>query len=551
MILASPESIQKYTEAGVYSDKTLMDYLKSHVQANPDQECFVDPPNRKELNGVDPERVTYAEFDRATDATAEALLALGIGKDDIVMVQLPNTWELAMLYFAIGRTGAVITPSPVLWRSSELMHIAQLTKAKAIITLQTFNNFDHLALAKEIQQDCPDIQHVLTLDQIREMMKGPVTGKLDNIKVDANDIFTICWTSGTEAKPKGCPLSHNNWAGMSTLQGAAGFKAGDTFLTAGPLVNMASVGTVLMPWVVFGGKVVLHHPFDPGIFIQQIMQEQVNYTLLVPAVANAIAKHPMVDKFDLSSLRCITVGSAQPSLIAMQEFKNRWDVDTGNTWGQNEGTGIVSGLQDTPQMEMRVDHFPQFGKQGAEWKSDASGYIEVKIIDHEEKELTEVGDVGELVYKGPGVIAGYFKNPEATKNSFTANGFFKTGDQFQIREGGYISFYERSKDIVIRGGYNISSQEIENYLMSHPKIQEVAVVSMPDEVLGEKMCVYAVPMPGESLNLEDMTSHMEGLGIAKYKYPERLEIVEVIPRNPVGKILKNELREDIRQKITK
>ncbi|MBU2644648.1 fatty acid--CoA ligase family protein, partial [bacterium] len=350
--------------------------------------------------------------------------------------------------------------------------------------------------------------------------------------------------------PKGCPLSHNNWAGMSYLQGAAGFKAGDTFLTAGPLVNMASVGTVLMPWTIFGGKIVLHHPFDPGIFIQQIIQEQVNYTLLVPAVANAIAKHPLVDKFDLSSLRCITVGSAQPSLIAMQEFKKRWDVDTGNTWGQNEGTGIVSGLEDTPEMEKRVDHFPQFGKPGSQWKSKASRFVKVKIIDPEEKELTAVGDVGELVYKGPGVIAGYYKNPEATRRSFTSDGFFKTGDQFQIKENGYISFYERSKDIVIRGGYNISSQEIENYLMSHPKVQEVAVVSMPDEILGEKMCVYAVPMPGETLALSDLTSHMAELGIAKYKYPERLEIVEIIPRNPVGKILKNELRNDIRQKIT-
>lgn len=550
MILASPESIKKYTDAGIYSEKTLLDYLKQHVQKNPDQECFVDPPNRKDLNGFEPERVTYAEFDRAVDATAESLLDLGIGKDDIVMVQLPNSWELAMLFFAITRTGAIITPSPVLWRSAELKHIASLTQAKAIITLKTFNKFDHLEMAYDLQNECPDIKHVLSLEDIREMMKRPITGKLDSIKIDANEIFSICWTSGTEAKPKGCPLSHNNWAGMAELQGASGFKPGDTFLTAGPLVNMASVGTVLMPWIVFGGKVVLHHPFDPGVFIQQIMQEKVNYTLLVPAVANAIVKHPLVDKFDLSSLRCITVGSAPPSLIAMKDFKQRWDVDTGNTWGQNEGTGIVSGLEDTSEMEMRVDHFPQFGKPGKTWKSAASKYVEVKIVDFENKELTEVGDIGELVYKGPGVIAGYFKNPEATQNSFTPTGFFKTGDQFQIRENGYISFYERSKDIVIRGGYNISSQEIENYLMSHPKVQEVAVVSMPDEVLGEKMCVYAVPMPDETLKLEDLTSHMAEHGIAKYKYPERLEITDIIPRNPVGKILKNELRDDIRQKIS-
>ncbi|MBU2645543.1 acyl--CoA ligase, partial [bacterium] len=279
MILASSENIKKFTDMGIYGEKTLISYLKGHVQANPDQECFVDPPNRKALNGFDPERLTYKEFDRAIDATAEALLDLGVGKDDIVMVQLPNSWELAMLYFAIARTGAIITPSPVLWRKAELDHIAHLTQAKVFITLDEFNKFDHIKLAKELQKSNPTLKHILKLDEIRKMSKGQVSGKLDDISIDANEIFTICWTSGTEAKPKGCALSHNNWIGMGALQDATGLKAGDTFLTAGPLVNMASVGTVFIPWIVHGGKVVLHHPFEPAVFIQQIIQEKVNYTL--------------------------------------------------------------------------------------------------------------------------------------------------------------------------------------------------------------------------------------------------------------------------------
>ncbi|MBU2509969.1 AMP-binding protein, partial [bacterium] len=279
MILATSENIKKYTDMGIYGDKTLISYLKGHVKANPDRECFVDPPNRKALNGFDPERLTYKEFDRAIDATAEALLDLGIGKDDIVMVQLPNSWELAMLYFAIARTGAIITPSPVLWRKAELDHIARLTQAKVFITLDEFNKFNHMQLAKELQKSNPTLKHILKLEEIRKMSKGPVSGKLDSIAMDANEIFTICWTSGTEAKPKGCALSHNNWIGMAALQDATGLKAGDTFLTAGPLVNMASVGTVFIPWIVHGGKVVLHHPFEPAVFIQQIIQEKVNYTL--------------------------------------------------------------------------------------------------------------------------------------------------------------------------------------------------------------------------------------------------------------------------------
>jgi acyl-CoA synthetase (AMP-forming)/AMP-acid ligase II len=312
---------------------------------------------------------------------------------------------------------------------------------------------------------------------------------------------------------------------------------------------MASVGTVYVPWLVLGGTLVLHHPFDPQGFMMQIMQEKPQYTLLVPAVANMIVKHPMVDHFDLSCFRSITLGSAPPSLWSMQEFKRRWNVDIGNIWGQNEGTGIVAGLEDIPDMERRVDHFPQWGRPGANWKSGASRVVEVKIIDPEGNELTAVGDVGELVYKGPGVISEYFKNPDATKNGFTKDGYFKTGDLFRIREGNCISFFERSKDIIIRGGYNISSQEVENYLLSHPKVQEAAVVGMPDEKLGERMCAYVVPIKDATLTLDDLTALLTEKGVAKYKFPERMEIIDAIPRNPVGKIMKKTLREDIIAKL--
>ena len=424
-----------------------------------------------------------------------------------------------------------------------------MTEAKLLITVDSFNGFKHLEMAQKLQTQHPGIKNILTLEQLREMSREPVTGAFDDVKIDANDIFTICWTSGTEANSKGCPLSHNNWIGMAVLQEAAGMKAGDVMITAGPLVNMASVGTVYVPWLVLGGTMVLHHPFNPQVFMQQIMTERPNYTLLVPAVTNMIAKHPDVDKFDLSCFRSITIGSAPPSLYTMEVFKQKWDIDIGNIWGQNEGTGIISGLEDVPDMKVRVDHFPQYGRPGNAWKSRASRIIDAKVVDAVGKELTNPGEVGELVYKGPGLIAGYFKNPEQTKKAFTEDGYFRTGDLFQIREGGHISFFERGKDIIIRGGYNISSQEIENYLLGCPKIQEVAVVGMPDDKLGERMCAYVTPVPGDTVSLEDLCDHLASVGVAKYKYPERIEIIEAIPRNPVGKILKKNLRADLQTRL--
>ncbi|MFH0998532.1 MAG: class I adenylate-forming enzyme family protein [Pseudomonadota bacterium] len=550
MILSSQQDIQKFSNLGVWGTRTLMDFFKVHLHDSPDSVCIVDPPNKTDLMGSAPQRLTYREFDRAVDAAASALVRMGVQKDDVIVVQMPNCWELAMLYLAISKTGAVISPAPVLWREAELGHIAELTRAKLFITVEAFNNFNHREMAERIRNKSAFMTRVLIYPELLEMIQGPVDPELNAIPVDANDIFSICWTSGTEANSKGCPLSHNNWAGMAMVQDAAGMQPGDTFLTAGPLVNMASLGTVYVPWLVLGGTMVLHHPFDPQGFMMQIMQEKPQYTLLVPAVANMIVKHPMVDHFDLSCFRSITLGSAPPSLWSMQEFKRRWNVDIGNIWGQNEGTGIVAGLEDIPEIERRVDHFPQWGKPGANWKSGASRVVEVKIIDPEGNELTGAGEVGELVYKGPGVIAEYYKNPEATNNGFTKDGYFKTGDLFRIREGYCISFFERGKDIIIRGGYNISSQEVENYLLSHPDVQEAAVVGMLDEKLGERMCAYIVPMKSKTVTLEDLTILLTEKGVAKYKHPERIEIVEAIPRNPVGKILKKVLRADIQRKKT-
>lgn len=549
MVYATKESIVKYTNLGIWSEKTLIDYFKSHIKETPDKICVVDPYDRETLTGIQPERLTYKEFDGAVDATAEGLLDMGIGKDDIVMVQLPNTWELAMLYLAIARTGAIITPVPVLWRKAELHYVAQLTRAKAFITINNFHSFNHLTLAKTLKDELPTLKYILSLNEIRGMSRGGISGKLDQVSIDTDDIFTICWTSGTEAQPKGCPLSHNNWKGALAAQEPAGILPGDVLLTAGPLVNMGSVGTVFIPWIMLGGTLVLHHPFNSIVFMQQMIREKVNYTLLVPAVINMIAKHPQVDTFDLSSTRTITVGSASPSLWAVQEFKRRWGIEIGNIWGQNEGTGIVSGIRDVPDIKIRINHFPQFGKPGSHWRTYCAKFIEVKVIDFKGNDLTKVGEIGQLVYKGPGVMAEYFRNPEVTKKSFTKDGFFKTGDIFMIKKNDLISFYDREKDIIIRGGSNISAQEIENYLFSHSKVKDAAVISMPDERLGEKVCAYIVPVPGEQVFLNNLTALLDEKGVAKYKWPEHLEIIDSIPRNPVGKILKNILREDIRKKM--
>ena len=553
MILASQEMIREWTEKGAWGKKTLIDFFKENVKKDSDKECLVDPLNKKDLVGLEPERLTYLQLDKAVDATAESLIAKGIQKDDIIMVQLPNCWELAMLYLSITRAGGLISPMPMQWRLSEVDCIAGMTEAKAVITVEDFHGFKHREMAEKVRSKNPSIQHIITLGELREMSKGDITGKLDDIVIDANDILTLCWSSGTEAQPKGCPLSHNNWLYEASLSyEMAPMKPGDNLITAGPLVNMASIGTVYMPWLKGGGKLVLHHPFDGPTFILQLIMEEINYTLLVPAVINALLKHPKVDDFDLSKMRAITLGSAPPSLWSVRELKRRWGIEFGNIWGMNEGPANIAGPFNIPDMEMRIDHFPQYGKPGSKWASMSSlmKFIQMKIIDPlTEKEVTEIGGIGELHYKGPNTIPRYFKRPDITGKAFDSDGFFNTGDLFQIKEGDCVGFFDRTKDIIIRGGFNISAQEVENLLLGHPGIADVAAVSMPDDVLGEKVCVYVKPTEGEEIDLNEITLFMKDKGVAVYKLPERLEIIDEIPRNPVGKVLKKELRADILKKL--
>ena len=545
MILASRSAIEEYTAAGCWGTRTLLDDFRAHAARMPDHVAVVDPPNKEALLGSPPERVTYRELDRAVEGTASALAAAGIGKDDIVVVQLPNCWELAMLYLAIARAGAVITPVPMQWRSSEVGYVARHTGARAMVTVESFHGFGHMAMAREIQAATASLKLLLGYREIREMARTPPDPGLARVRVEGNDVFTLCWTSGTEAQSKGCPLSHNNWRCQAAMASSPGIGPGDTLLTAGPLVNMGALGTVFAPWLVNGGTLVLHHPFEPLLLLKQMMEEKVRYTLLVPAVVNLILKHPAAKGIDLSGLKAITVGSAPPSLWALEEFEKRWNVPMGNIWGMNEGTGIVSAVKDVPDIHRRVDQFPRYGAKGYTWSVPMTRFLRTKVVDGAGDRLEEPDAVGELLYRGPNVMPGYFRRPDLNERAFDAEGYFRTGDLFQVKGPQYMKFFDRAKDIIIRGGNNISAQEVENLLVGHPAVQEVAAVGMRDEDLGERVCVFAVPKPGERVTLEGIVDFMRKAGVAAYKLPERLEVLDAMPRNPVGKTLKAQLRAEL------
>ncbi len=534
MILHDEGLIREYTEKGFWGTKTLLDYFEQNVKSNPEREAVVDPPNRKDLVGSEAERLSYAELGKIVDSVAAELQDAGVEKDSIVLVQLPNIWELAMLYLAIAKAGGVISPMPMQWRKKELDYVAGLTKARHYITVEQFKGYNHAEVGKDI------VENVITLDELRDM--GKSGRKPEEVEITANDVFTICWTSGTEADPKGCPMTHNNWYYISGFRKAMNVPPNPRILCVAPLVNMTGVGVNYIPWIFEAGTFVLHHPFDPVICLRQLVEERIDFTILVPAVLNMALKFPGIENFDLSVVKTITTGSAPPSKWAMDEFKRRWGIEIVNIWGQNEGTALIAGPLDVPDIAMRVDHFPNWGRDCG-WKSGVRG-VETKVVDEEGRELTKPGGVGELLYRSPGVIPCYFNRPDLTEKAFVeydGKKFFRTGDLFVVKDECHIGFYDRKEDIIIRGGFNISAAEIENALLEHPKVLEVAAIGMPDEVLGERVCVFVVPR-GEAPTLEELREFLKDKGFAVYKLPEKLVITDTIPRNPVGKILKSKLR---------
>ena len=549
MVVLHPKYvIDKYVSEGWWDNVTLIERFKRSVRRVPDRIAVVDPPNKKDLVGYEPERLTYKELAERVDRAASFLLDKGVFKDACVAVQLPNTIELIIAYLATWRVAAFVSPMPMQWREHELRTVFRIVMPKVFITAETFKGFDHLEMAKKLQSECPSIEHVIGFSEwYKACTEYKIRNDLDEATsmLNANDVAVIQWTSGTEAEPKACPMTHNNWGFLRFFYDekyGGILRDGDVIMNPAPVVNMTGIGVGLIPWIMCAGTFVLHHPFEPLIFALQLVKEKVNFTLAVPAVVVAMLKHPAIEKLDLSNLRYFAQGAAAPPPWTFVELKRR-NVEPMNIWGQNEGTGLFSYEKTVPDLETRARCFP-WPRKGIKWETPFFNAIETKIVDPEtNRELTKPGEIGELCYRSPLTIACYYRQPELTKRAFDEDGFFHTGDLFQIIDERSIAFFDRKKDIIKRGGFTISSAEVEDIIKKHPKIMDAAVVGYPDERLGERVCAFVVPKPGESITLEEVKELMKGSGIAIYKWPEKLVIVDQIPRNPLGKVQKSLLKE--------
>jgi acyl-CoA synthetase (AMP-forming)/AMP-acid ligase II len=562
VILSSESQIHEFTEKGYWGTETLFDHFLRHVRSSPSSLAIVDPPNRADLVGGQPKRLTWAELARLVDNLASTLVKRGIKKDDVVLVQLPNVVELAMVYIAAARIGAIVTPVPVQHRTHELKQIASLTEPRALITAKTFGGFGLLEMALGARAAISSLTLVIAVGtdlpegvlSFEEILLSPGYPKeldayLRGVTVTANDIHTICWTSGTEADPKGVPRSHNHWIWIAygSIDGCA-LEPGYTLLNPFPMVSMAALGGMFVPWLLLGGKLVLHHPLSLPVFLGQIGAEKVDYTVVPPALLTTLLMRPeLLQTADFSSVKTIGSGSAPLSPWMVKEWQDKRSVRIVNIFGSNEGAAFTSGPNEFPDPIERAQFFPRFGVKGFEWRSRIASQMETKLVEPVTKTSINVAGIpGEMAIRSPGIFPGYWKRPDLSAKCFDAEGFFYTGDLFEVagkgRDFNRYKFVGRLKDIIIRGGTNISSEEIEALIAEHPKVLEVAVVGHPDERLGEKVCAVVVPAKGQSLSLEELVEFLKSKDIAVYKLPEKLLVVEALPKNPVGKVLKRLLR---------
>ena len=564
MILDKPNRIKEYTEKGYWGNTTVDDIFKKNVEKYPDFVALVDPVNRTSFTTGEPQRFTFKEMEEKVNQLAYAFLEAGLEKDDIIGIFLPNVFELVISFLAVTRIGAIANPYAPSLREYEIAKMGGFTGIKAMVTTAQFKDRNLVELVQSVQKDIPSLETIFANGvtdggQVKSLesifSKGYdqdfLSVYIQDHPVDPNDIFTICWTSGTTGMPKGVPRSHNLWAKVASASTeGAGINHDYVFLCPFPIVNMGGIGGALIPWLHTGCRFVLHQPFELPVFLQQIVLEKVTYSIAPPALLNILLKNEAIlANVDISSLKVLGSGSAPLTPWMIKGWQERYGIQVTNFFGSNEGFVLLGAPNSIPDLEKRATLFPAFGATDTDYNINITEGMQTKLVDIQTGgTITDFNTPGEICIKGPTVFAGYYKAPEANAQVFDSEGYFKTGDVFELVEDEgkkYYRFVERCKDIIIRGGANIAPATIEALLVDMPKIAECAIVGYPDEDLGERLALFVVPKEGQEISLEEVIAHLRGKKIASYKLPEKLHTIDALPRNPVGKILRRVLREQL------
>jgi acyl-CoA synthetase (AMP-forming)/AMP-acid ligase II len=537
--LITKERIAKYTKAGFWGEETILDFLDRNCRMYADNEVFVE----------DNKRTTFGELQRNIDRLALSFLEMGIKKETIVGVQLHNCVEFVCIYYALSKIGAITLPIHTPLRKRDIEDIIARFHCQYIIAPDKYRGFDFLEMYEWILSTNSQLKSVIIVG--KKVNKGMfnfddfISHKLDGkypadyllqFKPSPNDINAIFLTSGTTGgKIKGVMWTLN----MFTHQGRAFNESylnshNDTVLYMGPFTHIAFI-LALNAYTLLGAKVMTVNDMDLKKGIQVIPKEKATILMAVPAQFARMMDDPLFKKTDVSSLRTvISFGSACPPEVVKrvrEEMKCHF-----NLWYATSEGGYTTTKWGLPlKTQQETVGSPQ---RGTEWKIiNGSG------------ETVPTGQQGEVCINGPVRSAGYYNDPELNKLSFDKEGWFHTGDLGLFDEDGNLHITGRIKDLIIRGGENILPAELENEIYEHPSVESVAVISMPDPVLGERVCAYVKLRTGVALTLDEIRNFLTKKDLAYYKLPERLELIDVMPFNDLGKVKKFELKKDLEERM--
>ncbi|ELP7876928.1 medium-chain fatty-acid--CoA ligase [Escherichia coli] len=526
-----------YRQQGLWGDASLADYWQQTARAMPDKIAVVDNHGAS---------YTYSALDHAASCLANWMLAKGIESGDRIAFQLPGWCEFTVIYLACLKIGAVSVPLLPSWREAELVWVLNKCQAKMFFALTLFKQTRPVDLILPLQNQLPQLQQIVGVDKL-----APATSSLslsqiiaDNtplttaITVHGDELAAVLFTSGTEGLPKGVMLTHNNiLASERAYCARLNLTWQDVFMMPAPLGHATGfLHGVTAPFLI-GARSVLLDIFTPDACLALLEQQRctcmLGATPFVYDLLNLLEKQPA----DLSALRFFLCGGTTIPKKVARECQQR-GIKLLSVYGSTESSPhAVVNLDDPLSRFMHTDGYAAAG-------------VEIKVVDDAHKTLPP-GCEGEEASRGPNVFMGYFDEPELTARALDEEGWYYSGDLCRMDEAGYIKITGRKKDIIVRGGENISSREVEDILLQHPKIHDACVVAMPDERLGERSCAYVVlKAPHHSLSLEDVVTFFSRKRVAKYKYPEHIVVIEKLPRTASGKIQKFLLRKDIMRRLT-
>ncbi len=517
---AHPPLPQTLAELGRYNRERFGEYT-SLVYEFPGSEC----------------EYTNLEVDREANKLAHALLGLGVQKGDRVMVMMQNNPQVLIGYQALARIGAITIPVLPLLKPPEVAYIAANAQAVAILTSTWV-----LHIVQEGLQEAASMRHVIVVGQEGEaaapegapyrvygyaalIAKQPESAP--EVEVKPDDRAVILYTSGTTGRPKGVVLSHRNLI-SNAIAGAGDdpeLTRGRASLAVLPLAHAFGI-TVSNVAYLSGTKTVMVPRFDLEQVFQLIEKHRIAAFAGVPAMFVGMLNFPDADKYDTSSLEYVVSGSAPLPVSVLEGFEKRFNCPIREGYGLSEATTAVSGH--------RVDMARKPGSVGKPLEG-----VEVRVVDENDNDLP-IGEVGELLVRGPNLMQEYYQMPEETEKALRG-GWLHTGDMAKLDEEGYIYIVERKKDLIIRGGLNIYPRDVEEVLMRHPAVLECAVVGVPSERMGEEVLAYVVLQDGKQATAEEIMAFSRQY-LANYKTPSFVEFIPALPRNPIGKIDRKVLR---------